>query len=108
MTGNDYQTAALRTASPGQRLYDRVINGALGLSGECGEVADHIKKFMYQGHELDRDHLVEELGDVLWYVSLTLNGLGCDMETCMNRNIQKLMKRYPDGFSAERSIHREA
>lgn len=108
MTPNEYQKAALRTANPSDMPYGDLIIGALGLAGEGGEVADHVKKFIGQGHELDRDHVVEECGDVLWYISLTLNTVGCDLETCMQRNIDKLYKRYPDGFDAEHSIHREA
>ena len=107
MTGNEYQEAALRTANNSLGAYNNLIIGALGLAGESGEVADHIKKFVGQGHELDRDHVVEECGDVLWYVALTLQAVGSDMDTCMRHNVDKLMSRYPNGFEAERSIHRE-
>lgn len=68
MTGNEYQGAALRTASG--MNYDHhgmIINGALGLCGESGEVADIIKKATFQGHQLDKEHIAEELGDVAWY-----------------------------------------
>lgn len=108
MTGNEYQKLALRTANLDAQGYDNLIIGALGLTGESGEVADHVKKFYGQGHELDPDHVIEECGDVLWYVSLTLKAVGCDMDTCMLRNIKKLVRRYPDGFDPDRSIHREA
>ena len=107
MSPNEYQAAALRTATPVSLPYGDLIIGALGLAGEGGEVADHVKKFLGQGHELDRSHVVEECGDILWYISLTLHAVGSDMESCMKKNVDKLLRRYPDGFSAERSIHRE-
>ena len=107
MTPNEYQQEALRTANLSLQGYDNLVIGALGLCGESGEVADHVKKFLGQGHDLDRDHVIEECGDVLWYVSLTLKAVGCDMETCMQRNIAKLRRRYPDGFDELHSINRE-
>jgi NTP pyrophosphatase (non-canonical NTP hydrolase) len=84
-----------------------LINGALGLTGEAGEVADIIKKHTMQGHDLDCEHIAKELGDVLWYVAETATAIGYDLETIMQMNIDKLMKRYPEGFSSERSQDRE-
>ena len=107
MSPNEYQRMALRTAIPDQGIYNRLTNGALGLTGESGEVADLVKKFLYQGHDLDRVRVVEELGDVLWYVALTLDAVGSTMETCMILNIEKLKRRYPNGFEAYRSQDRE-
>lgn len=108
MTINDYQQAALRTADKG-RLSDKemLTNGVLGLSGESGECADIVKKHLFQGHELDADKLANELGDVAWYLAVTAKAIGLDLETVLQMNVDKLYKRYPDGFSAERSIHRE-
>ena len=65
------------------------------------------KKYLYQGHEFDREHMAEELGDVCWYVAELATGLGATLEEVMAQNIEKLRKRYPDGFDAERSVHRE-
>ncbi len=106
MRANDYQKAALRTASTLEPK-DLVLNGALGLNGEAGEVADHIKKHLFQGHELDKENLAKELGDICWYIAITAEGLGYDLESIMQMNIDKLRKRYPNGFEAERSLHRE-
>lgn len=108
MTINDYQQAALRTANT-EKLSDREIltNGVLGLSGESGECADIVKKHLFQGHELDAEKLANELGDVAWYLAVTAEAIGLDLETVLQMNVDKLRKRYPDGFSAERSIHRE-
>ena len=106
MRANDYQKAALRTASTLEPK-DLVLNGALGLAGESGEVADHIKKHLFQGHALDKENLAKELGDICWYIAIMAEGLGYDLETIMQINIDKLKKRYPNGFEAKRSLHRE-
>ena len=107
MTGNEYQKAALRTMKSMDAPYGDLIVGALGLAGESGEVADHIKKFVGQGHELSREHVAEELGDVMWYVAITAHAVGYPLNDVMEMNVDKLLKRYPNGFDPERSIHRE-
>jgi NTP pyrophosphatase (non-canonical NTP hydrolase) len=84
-----------------------LINGVLGLCGESGEVADIVKKATFQGHELDVAHIAKELGDVAWYLAVAANSIGYDLETIMQMNIDKLKKRYPEGFDSERSQHRE-
>lgn len=106
MTINEYQQLAARTASTKVPNL-KIENGILGLCGETGEIADVYKKYLYQGHELDREHMAEELGDVCWYVAELAAGLGVTLEEVMEQNIEKLRKRYPDGFDAERSVHRE-
>lgn len=106
MTINEYQQLAQRTAST-EMLSSKIENGILGLCGETGEIADVYKKYLYQGHEIDREHMVEEIGDVCWYVAELTAGLGVTLEEVMKQNIAKLRKRYPDGFDAERSKHRE-
>lgn len=103
---NEYQKAALRTANS-EMSDDLILDGILGLCGETGEVSDHIKKYMFQGHELDQDKLVNELGDVCWYIAILASGLNVDLETVMKKNIEKLQRRYPDGFDVEKSIHRK-
>ena len=106
MTGNEYQQYALRTSSHGSNG-DMVLNGVMGLNGEAGECIDIVKKHLFQGHPLDTDKLLDELGDVLWYVAITADGIGVPLENIMQHNIDKLRRRYPEGFDAERSIHRE-
>lgn len=106
MTMNDYQDLAQRTANTTTQS-DKIHNVLLGLFGEGGELADQIKKTCYQGHELDADHMIEELGDVLWYCAELASGLGVTLEEVAERNIAKLRRRYPEGFSAERSINRD-
>ena len=85
----------------------QLSNAVMGLAGEVGEVVDILKKHLYQGHELDVSHLIEEVGDVLYYATLLMITLDIDMADAMFANMDKLLKRYPNGFSAERSIHRE-
>ena len=104
MTFNEYQALAQRT-SP--KEHSRILNGALGLCGEVGECVDHVKKHLFQGHDLDRDHLAEEIGDVLWYCAELAAGLNRSLEEIAEMNIAKLRKRYPDGFDSERSVHRD-
>lgn len=105
MTPNEYQKLCMRTAGDTENAR-LIINGAMGLCGESGEVIDLIKKCCFQGHVLDYDKIAEELGDVLWYAAILCEGLGVDMERVMRRNIRKLKKRYPNGFEAERSVNR--
>lgn len=107
MTMNEYQLLAQRTANTKGRS-GKIENEILGLCGETGECADLIKKYMFQEHELDKDKMVEELGDVLWYCAELATGLGVTLDEVARRNIDKLKARYPEGFDPERSIHREA
>ena len=106
MNMNEYQKLAQRTANT-KLPSDKIENGILGLSGESGECADIVKKCLFQGHELDREKLIEELGDVLWYCAELAAGLGVGLEEVAQRNIDKLRRRYPDGFDPERSVHRD-
>lgn len=104
MTVHEYHIAAMRTATPKCKLLSNV---GLGIAGEAGEVADLIKKTLHQGHMLDKKQLALELGDVVWYIALGCEVLGYDFEYILRMNIEKLKKRYPDGFDAYHSVHRE-
>ena len=107
MTINEYQTAALRTAQTEElTASDLLLNSALGLCGESGEVADLVKKHRFQGHDLDLDHIAKELGDIAWYLAVGAYSIGYDLETILQMNVDKLKARYPDGFSTDRSLHR--
>lgn len=103
---NEYQKAAMRT-NPEKDLEKNLVNAALGLSGETGEVADLIKKWKNQGHSLDENKLIEELGDVLWYIALATDSIGYDLSDVASLNIKKLKLRYPYGFDSNKSINRE-
>ena len=106
LTANDYQRMAMRTAS-GLDKHSLILNGVMGLNGEAGECIDVMKKHIFQGHELDREHLIEELGDVAWYLAICCEGLGVSLEEVMEKNIEKLRARYPEGFDKARSINRQ-
>lgn len=108
MTPNEYQKEALRTERAMEKRYSRILNGVMGMNGEAGECIDLLKKHYFQGHDLDVDHLAKEIGDVLWYVAISADAIGYDLEDIMQLNIDKLDARYPNGFEAERSIHRKA
>ena len=107
MTANEYQSLALRTLNPELSRKDVLINGVMGLCGESGEAIDIVKKWLAQGHELDREKLAKELGDIAWYLAETAWALDIPLEDILRANIEKLRARYPEGFSAERSINRE-
>ena len=107
LTAAQYQEAAMRTSNDKLTIRDHVLNGALGLFGEGGEVADIVKKAYMQGHPLDKAHIAEELGDVCWYVAELATALGYSVEEIMGGNVDKLRRRYPEGFEAERSINRD-
>lgn len=107
MTINEYQKLAMTTLNPDLDKKDVLINGVMGLCGESGEVIDIVKKHLAQGHELDRDKIIKELGDVAWYIAEIATVLDVELEEVLTLNIEKLKKRYPEGFSTESSIHRE-
>ena len=106
-----YQELALRTASPESLATTSTMlnSAALGLSGESGEIADHVKKMMFHGHPLDdatRDKIAKEIGDILWYCAMAAQGIGVGLGEIARMNVEKLKKRYPEGFSADRSLNR--
>ena len=101
MTINEYQKLAMTTLNPELDKKD-----VLGLCGESGEVIDIVKKHLAQGHELDKEKIIKELGDVAWYMAEIATVLDVDLEDVLIQNIEKLKKRYPEGFDTEKSIHR--
>ena len=107
MTINEYQSLAMRTLNPELSKKDVLINGVMGLCGESGEAIDIVKKHLAQGHELDREGLIKELGDVAWYLAETAYALDIPLQEVLERNIAKLRARYPQGFENEKSIHRQ-
>ena len=119
ISADEYQEEAMRTAS--EMNYGnldgitdtllpcgiQLLNGLMGLCGESGECIDILKKAAFQGHGLDIEKLKEELGDVAWYLAVSARAVDCDLSDILRGNIEKLKKRYPDGFEAERSVNRE-
>ena len=106
MTINEYQKQAMTTLNPQLDKKDVLINGVMGLCGESGEAIDIVKKWLAQGHKLDRDKLIKELGDIAWYLAETAYALGVPLEDVLQGNIDKLKKRYPEGFDSQNSINR--
>lgn len=120
MTGNEYQKEALRTLSPIRPNIEEfqnaseneykdlvLVEGAMGLCGEAGECLELLKKSIFQGHPLYRKDMVEELGDVAWYLAVSAWAIGYDLEDIFKSNLKKLEKRYPNGFEEERSVNRD-
>ncbi|MCZ8203038.1 nucleoside triphosphate pyrophosphohydrolase family protein [Gemmatimonas sp.] len=103
MTFDDYQQLAARTLGRDRTYEQQLANAALGLTGEAGETAEIIKKHLFHATPLDRDALVKELGDCLWYIGAFASVLDIPLEEIAQRNIDKLRRRYPDGFDPERS-----
>ena len=107
MQVNEYQRLAMTTLNPELNKKDVLINSVMGLCGESGEAIDIVKKWMAHGHQLDKEHLARELGDIAWYLAEAATALDMDLEDILRANIEKLRKRYPEGFSSAASIHRE-
>ena len=107
MTINEYQKLAMTTLNPDLDKKDVLINGVMGLCGESGEVIDIVKKHLAQGHELDKEKIIKELGDVAWYMAEIATVLDVELEDVLVQNIEKLKQRYPEGFSTEKSVNRK-
>lgn len=120
MTGREYVELAMRTndGKCRERLQSKmdsnmlvdistVLNASLGLSGEVGELNDMVKKFIYHGTPMDEVHFKKELGDIMWYIALMCNACGYDLNDIMEMNIEKLKKRYPEGFDIHKANHRQ-
>ena len=107
MTINEYQKLAMTTLNPALGKKDVLINGVMGLCGESGEVIDVVKKHLAQGHELDREKILAELGDVAWYLAEVAYALDTPLEDVLEGNIEKLRRRYPEGFDTEKSVNRQ-
>jgi len=107
MDFNEYQEGVMRTWNKTISLDKQLLNVSLGLAGEAGEFADHVKKAMFHGHKIDTEHMSKELGDILYYVTV-----GCAlvdkslMDVAVENNI-KLNDRYPNGFNSDDSINRK-
>lgn len=107
MTVNEYQGQAMRTLNPDLNPKDVLVNSVMGLCGESGEAIDIVKKWLMQGHELDKEHLITELGDVAWYLAEAATALEVPLEVIFQRNLDKLNRRFPNGFDTGDSIHRK-
>lgn len=109
MTGNEYQKLASRTINPYLIKKNDICgiqyHSLHGMVGEIGEIHSLYQK-IYQGHGFDYDHMKKELGDLLWFIAEYCTAMKWELEDIMKLNIDKLRARYPEGFEAERSLHR--
>lgn len=102
----DYSKDIQRTMNKDLSYEQRLTMLSMGLAGEVGELVDAMKKHVFHGHNLDIEDLRKEMGDVLWYLVNMMNELAIDPEDVLTGNINKLSKRYPEGFSEEASKNR--
>lgn len=103
----EYETKAMRTAKDMGSTKMNLIHAALGVASDGGELVDAIKKHTVYGKLLDYDNVIEEMGDILWFLALTAKSIGTTLEVVMEANIEKLAKRYPEKYSDEAAIARE-
>lgn len=108
MNLQDYQKEAMQTACIPSSQNEALSLGAMGLSGEAGEVTDYLKKVIFHQHPMEIEKLKSELGDVLWYIAYIAEASGLSLQEILNANLDKLRKRYPDGWSEQRSINRRS
>jgi NTP pyrophosphatase (non-canonical NTP hydrolase) len=111
MKASQYQEAVERTMCPFESremtpLELGMLNYSMGMAGEGGEAADLVKKHVFHGHDLDRGKLLKECGDVVWYACALAAHLGVDFSDVLQMNIEKLQKRYPEGFNSADSVAR--
>ena len=107
MQVNEYQKAAVETLNPALNQKEVLINSVMGLCGEFGEAIDIVKKWLMQGHELDKEHLVKELGDVAWYLAEAATALDIPLEAVFQGSLDKLRQRFPNGFDTGASVNRK-
>src|SRR4051812_46236709 len=106
MTFDEFQKQAVRTG--GERPWrEGMIYSALSLGGEASEYGEHVKKMLFHGHAVAPEKLLEELGDALWSIAYAAHVNGATLEQVASGNVQKLLKRYPNGFSEAASRNRE-
>ena len=103
---NEYQALAGRTINRDLSAQEIIWHALFGLCAEVGEIHSLFQK-RYQGHQLKRSDLRKEVGDCLWMLAELCTVHGWSLDDICAENIEKLKARYPDGFSEERSLHRE-
>lgn len=120
MNATEYLKAALRTENTplflnnahamfllDDRIGERLIHGMIGLCTETGELQDAIKKQLIYGKPLDITNIIEEVGDLMWYLAIILDACGSSFEQAFDRNIAKLKKRFPDKFTEHAALNRD-
>lgn len=107
VTLNDYQGMAARTINHSNSPAEMEMHALHGMCGEIGELHSLYQK-MYQGHPFDKEHAMKELGDLLWFIAEYCTACEFTLEEVAKTNIEKLKARYPEGFEADKSLHRKA
>ncbi len=103
MTFSEFQKASLRTSRADPHR-ERLMVQSLGLSGEASEVGQMVKKWAWHGKKIDREKFKDELSDVLWYVADLASAMELNLDDIAVHNVEKLRKRYPDGFTPDGGI----
>lgn len=103
---NEYQELANKLAVECAPA-DDLVHCAMGVCTESGELMDIIKRNIFYGKDVDKTHVIEELGDILWYVAVGCRAMGISMRDVAVRNINKLQARYPEGFTADAALNRD-
>ena len=106
LTLNDYQELAARTINNCLSYKQQEMHALHGMCGEIGELHSLYQK-TYQEHPFDKEHAMKELGDLLWFIAEYCTACGFTLEEVAKANIEKLKARYPDGFEADKSLHRK-
>lgn len=107
MQSNEYQSLSMRTKPESDSPIEDMIHASFGLATETGEFVDIIKRQCFYRKPIDVAHVEEELGDILWYISLAASANGLQLGTIMEKNVAKLAARYPDKFTEEKAIERD-
>lgn len=106
MTGKEYQDLAGRTINDELYDYEMEMHALCGMVGEIGEIHSLYQK-TYQGHIFEEEHAKKELGDLMWFIAEYCTAMNWELDEIMEMNIDKLRKRYPDGFKSEQSLNRK-
>ncbi len=106
MNINEFQERSVRTLNQAIPKDMQLTNMCLGVFGEFSEVSEHIKKHVFHGHQLDKDKVSEEIGDTMFYLVNLATELDLEFSQILQKNVDKLLVRYPQGFSSEASIKR--
>ena len=101
MNWKEYTKNVLITANPVLTKTESIFSATMGLVGESAEVSEIIKKRYFHGKEIPQDDLMKEVGDVCYYLAWFCHLQGIDISQAMERNIEKLQKRHPKGFSSD-------
>lgn len=106
MALNEYQYLAARTINPELNNDNMAMHALHGMVGEIGEIHSLYQKF-YQGHPIDYYHLKKEIGDLMWFIAELCTAHDWNLNDICEMNIDKLIERYPEGFTTEKSINRK-